>query len=64
MKIPEKFYKADKHPRAESVGQLKKLLAQLPDDLPVSDGWRNAPAVVVFNHGQPDMHLQLCEADE
>lgn len=64
MNIPEKFFKAGKHPRAQNVGQLKKLLAELPDDLPVCDGWGGSPEVVVFNIRQDDRHLQLVDAHE
>ncbi|MEN9635057.1 MAG: hypothetical protein RL077_3461 [Verrucomicrobiota bacterium] len=52
------------HPTARNVRQLKKLLAELPDDLPVSDGWGKPPQLIVYNHGKDDMHLQLAEGDD
>lgn len=64
MNIDKKFYKAGKHPVAQNVGELKALLAELPDDLPLSDGWQNAPCLIVYNYGQHDVHLQLCEQED
>lgn len=63
MNIPEKFYMAGRHPVAYNVGDLKALLAELPDDLPVEDGWGLAPELVVYNHGSFNTHLQLREQD-
>lgn len=64
MIIPEKFYKAEKpHPKARSVGQLKKILAELPDKLRVESSFGKYVQVVVYNHGKKDMHLELEEAD-
>jgi hypothetical protein len=62
--IPKKFYMSGLHPTASNVGELKTLLSELPDDLPVCDGWGGAPEVIVYNHGASDQHLQLCEAEE
>ena len=64
MEIPEKYYMAGKHPTAQNVGQLKKLLDELPDSLRITDNWDQAPMVVVYNHGQDDMHLEFTESDE
>lgn len=61
--IPKKFYKHGEHPVAATVGELKAILAELPDDLRISDGWGGVPAVVVYNHGRADVQLQLCEQD-
>lgn len=59
--IPDKFYKGDNHPCAHTVRQLKKLLAELPDNLPVHHTWGQGPELVVFNHGQDSMHLEIGE---
>lgn len=38
--IPECYYKGDaEKPHAATVGELKQLLGQLPDDLPIMQGW-------------------------
>jgi hypothetical protein len=64
MNIPEKFYKATKrHPRAKTVGALKKILAELPDNLRIESDWGKAVEAVVYNHGTKDMHLEFKEAD-
>lgn len=61
MKIPRKFYHGDKQPRVETVGQLKKCLAELPDDLPLKAGFAREAAVTVFNYGQADVHVEISE---
>ncbi len=61
MKIPEKFYKGSKHPTARTVGQLKKILAELPDSLPIESGFEKRVELVVYNHGQSDQHLEIRE---
>jgi len=64
MDIPEKFYKAGKsHPKAKTVGALKKILAELPDKLRVEGDFGEAIEAVVYNHGTKDMHLEFQEAD-
>lgn len=64
MTIPKRYYKAGNHPKAETVGELKKLLAELPDDLPVHHTWGAGPELIVYNHGRPDMHLEFTEPDD
>jgi hypothetical protein len=61
MKIPKKFYHGDNQPVAETVGQLKKLLAELPDHLPIKAGFSNEAQVVVYNHKQSDVHVSIQE---
>ncbi len=61
MTIPKKFYIAGNHPRAFTIGELKKLLSELPDDLPLRAGFANGAELVVFNHGDYSQHLQLQE---
>lgn len=44
--IPKKFYRGEKKkPVAKNVGQLKKLLEELPDDLPLTEKYQ----LTVFN---------------
>jgi hypothetical protein len=63
-KIPKKFYKAGNHPFACRVGELKAILEELPDDLRIEAGFGAAVMAVVYNHGQPDMHLELVEYED
>lgn len=58
-KIPEPFYRGENHPRAKTVGQLKKLLDQLPDALPVGNLCDSGTVLVVFNRSRPDIHLSF-----
>jgi hypothetical protein len=37
--IPPKFHKAGQHPVAATVGDLKRLLQELPDDLRLEGEW-------------------------
>jgi hypothetical protein len=62
--IPKRYYKAGNHPLAGTVGELKKLLNDLPNDLPIECGFSSCAQLVVYNHGQSDMHLELIEPDE
>jgi hypothetical protein len=60
--IPKKYYKScEEHPTASSVGELKSLLAELPDNLPIESGWGTPVRLVVYNHGKPSQHLELVE---
>ena len=59
--IPTKFYIGDNKPIVRTVGELKALLEELPDDLRVSGGWGKAAQVTVFNHGLKDAYLELME---
>lgn len=65
MNIPEKFYKANiPHPTAQTVGQLKAILSELPDSLPVRGPFDDAVKLIVFNIRDEDVHLQIQETDE
>ena len=44
--IDEKFYKGNNHPIAFTVGDLKNLLSELPDELRLSE---NTCKVIVFS---------------
>lgn len=58
--IPEKFYRGDRpHPIAYSVGELKQILNELPDNLPIECSLDYGVKLTVYNHGTEDMHLQL-----
>ncbi len=62
--IPDKFYTEDNYPRVRTVGQLKKLLAELPDALRLGDAWGGPLDLVVFNHGDGlGDYLQFCEVE-
>lgn len=63
--IPEKFY-LDKleQPIASTVGELKKALSELPDDLRVTSGWDKPVVLAVWNHGTHDEHLEFGEPEE
>lgn len=65
MKISEKFYKDGVKPKpiAYDVGGLKKLLDELPDDLPIELGFGEGVELVVYNYGDPTMHLSFVEND-
>jgi hypothetical protein len=62
--IPKMFYRGDDHPEAQTVGELKMHLNDLPDDLPIHNGFNDGVMLIVFNHGKSDMHLGLEEIDE
>jgi len=55
-KIPKKFYRGDNKPRANTVGELKKIINELPDDLPL-DPHENGCSVVVYN---VDSNIHAC----
>lgn len=61
--IPEKFYKGDKQPIARNVGQLKKLLNELPDTLQIRCSFSKCVQLVVFNYKYSDIHLGLQDLD-
>ena len=69
--IDKKFYGEDKHPRANTVGDLKTLLKELPDNLKISTNWNKGCALVVFNIDidkdqphQEERHLSFCDTEE
>lgn len=64
MNIPTKFYKQGKHPTARTVGELKAILTELPDDLRIEAGFSSTVELVVYNHGTDDQHLEITEHDE
>lgn len=55
--IDKKFYKKDL-PVARNVGELKLLLSELPDSLPIDE---DQVSVVVFNIKKGNTHLSFQE---
>lgn len=63
--IPRKFYKVGiPRPTARTVGQLKAILAELPDELRVEAGFGEPMEIRVYNHGSDDEHLAIEAYDE
>ena len=65
--IAEKFYKWKmRAPIARNVRELRRLLAELPDNLPINQGYTQAggAALVVYNIKEPTMHLAFEESEE
>lgn len=62
--IPQFFFKGDcKERNATTVGELKALLAQLPDGLPVQGSFGDSVSAVVYNVQHEDAHLQIVDHD-
>lgn len=61
--ISPRFYKDDQ-PRVvvETVGELKEWLNQLPDDLPVHQGFGGSATLTVYNISE-NPHLEFEESD-
>jgi hypothetical protein len=60
--VPEKFYKGDiDKPQAQNVGDLKKLLDELPDHLNIEQGFDKGVTLVVFNIRNRNPHLSFQE---
>jgi hypothetical protein len=65
MTIDPKFYKGDMiQPTAKTVGELKAILQELPDELPIEFRFSEAVQVVVYNHGRKNMHLSFDEPEQ
>jgi hypothetical protein len=64
MEIPKKFYHGDDPPTAYTVGELKKVLDELPNDFPIMQGYESGVMVVVYNFGHEDVHLEFEEIEE
>lgn len=48
--IPSKYWKADEqHPMAKTVGELRQLLDELPDDLPLDAATSDGLSLIVYN---------------
>jgi len=58
--IPECYYKGDaEKPHAATVGELKQLLGQLPDDLPIMQGFGQGVNLCVYNVKCHTAHLSF-----
>lgn len=57
----EKFAKSDESERqAHTVGELKKILAEVDDDLPVEgEGLEEGVIVVLYNAGHDNEHIAI-----
>jgi len=68
MNIPERFYKAGKHPVVKTVGELKAQLDHLPDNLiigyPDMDDRTEGRELIVYNHGDRTVHFDMIEVEE
>lgn len=62
--IPKEYYKDDHEPViVETVGELKKALEILPDDLPMETGFSSESRLVVYNIPSGSPHLEIEEWD-
>lgn len=59
--IPEKFYKGNYHPYAFTVKELRAILSELPDDLPIRFGSGVAMECIVYNVNSGDTYLGFSE---
>lgn len=57
--IPERFYRGDCYPRAETVGDLLCLLSELPAALPIDGDFGRSIEVYATNVGQDDLTSAL-----
>lgn len=57
--IPERFYRGDCYPRAETVGDLLHLLSELPAALPIDGDFGRSIEVYATNVGQDDLTSAL-----
>lgn len=64
MEVPKKFYHGDNHPTAFTVGELKKVLNELPDNFPIMQGFESGVMIVVYNYNQEDVHLEFKELED
>lgn len=66
MEVDPKFYMAgEKRPEATNVGELKAILNELPDDLPVGIGFSPERLVVrMYNARRHDSFLTFEEPDD
>lgn len=61
--IPKHFYHGDNQPTVSTVGELREILAELPDGLKVKAGFSNCAMLVVYNIAS-DPHLEIEEGDD
>ncbi len=58
--IPEKFWRGDEQVMASTVGQLRRLLNQLPENLPIEEDQR---CLTVTNINYPGTRLVFHDID-
>jgi len=64
-KIGKEFYHGDKtRPVALTVGDLKKILDKLPDNLRIRHGFGHGIEIIVYNHNSDSEHLGFEEIYE
>jgi hypothetical protein len=56
--IPDHFWRGNTSPKAHTVGQLRRLLSELPDDLSVQCELEGYVTVTVVNVGDDDLDLE------
>ncbi len=61
--IPRQFFKDDKHPHAETVGELIAVLQQLPAELYIGPERQGGVHVIVYNIRRSDIHVGIEEGD-
>jgi hypothetical protein len=61
--IPKHFYHGDNHPTVSTVGELREVLAELPNNLRVEAGFSKCAMLVVYNIAS-DPHLEIEEGDD
>lgn len=61
--IDPKFYRGHTQPTAKTVQELRELLKELPDDLPIEQGFAKAVELVVYNIAD-DCHLEFREPED
>jgi hypothetical protein len=63
--IPSRFYeeREDNFPIAETVGDLKRFLDFLPDDLPLGCGASDSVQLRVYDHDSKNVVLELEEVE-
>ena len=63
-KIPEKYCKRNiNKPRAYTVKELRKLLKQLPNNLPIEQGFEGGVMLIVYNVSRGNPHLEFIEVE-
>ena len=63
--IPKAFWhSSEPTPVAYTVGDLIDELKRLPEELEIKVGFGDGAKIVVFNVGQDDIHVELCELDD